>query len=99
MAATAEGAATEVSLFRERLRWDLRRARAFALLWGGWLLVTGLTFSYMQGIIHPYYMVALAPAIGALVGVGAMSLWQPGLGWLGRAAGFMSHTSSWLGAP
>ena len=40
--------------------------------WGGWLLVTGLVFSYMQGIIHPYYMVALAPAIGALVGVGAI---------------------------
>ena len=67
------------------LPWVSRRAprtdrvRAFALLWGGWLLVTGLTFSYMQGIIHPYYMVALAPAIGALVGVGAMSLWQAGL--------------------
>jgi hypothetical protein len=61
------------------LLWVSRRAartsrvRAFALLWGGWLLVSGLVFSYMQGIIHPYYMVALAPAIGALVGVGAMS--------------------------
>ena len=53
-------------------------------LWGGWLLVTGLVFSYMQGIIHPYYMVALAPAIGALVGVGAMSLWQAGLSIAGR---------------
>jgi 4-amino-4-deoxy-L-arabinose transferase-like glycosyltransferase len=61
------------------------RVRAFAVLWGGWLLVTGLTFSFMQGIIHPYYMVALAPAIGALVGVGAMALWQDGLGWPGRA--------------
>src|SRR5579863_3365954 len=61
------------------------RIRAFALLWGGWLLVTGVVFSYMQGIIHPYYMVALAPAIGALVGVGAMSLWQAGLSRAGRA--------------
>jgi 4-amino-4-deoxy-L-arabinose transferase-like glycosyltransferase len=73
------------------LLWVSRRAvrtdriRAFALLWGGWLLVTGLVFSYMQGIIHPYYMVALAPAIGALVGVGAMTLWQSGLSWAGRA--------------
>ena len=58
--------------------------RAFAAIWGGWLVVTGLVFSYMQGIIHPYYMVALAPAIGALVGVGAMSLWQARLGWAGR---------------
>jgi 4-amino-4-deoxy-L-arabinose transferase-like glycosyltransferase len=60
------------------------RTRAFALVWGGWLVVTGLCFSYMQGIIHPYYMVALAPAIGALVGVGAMSLWQHGLSIAGR---------------
>jgi hypothetical protein len=72
------------------LLWVSRRAartdrtRAFALLWGGWLLITGITFSYMQGIIHPYYMVALAPAIAALVGVGAAALWQQGLGWLGR---------------
>jgi len=74
------------------LLWVSRRAartdrtRAFALLWGGWLLVTGITFSYMQGIIHPYYMVALAPAIAALAGVGAISLWQAGLGWLGRGS-------------
>jgi 4-amino-4-deoxy-L-arabinose transferase-like glycosyltransferase len=73
------------------LLWVSRRAartsriRAFALIWGGWLIVTGLTFSYMQGIIHPYYMVALAPAIGALVGVGGAALWQQGLGWAGRA--------------
>ena len=37
------------------------RMRAAALLWGGWVIVTGLVFSYMSGIIHPYYMVALAP--------------------------------------
>src|SRR6185437_4314488 len=53
------------------------RTRAAALLWGGWVLVTGLVFSYMNGIIHPYYMVALAPGIAALVGIGAMALWRP----------------------
>jgi len=73
------------------LLWVSRRAertsrvRAFALLWGGWLLVTGLVFSYMQGIIHPYYMVALAPAIAALVGVGAISLMRSDLRIVGRA--------------
>ncbi|HET6193034.1 MAG TPA: glycosyltransferase family 39 protein, partial [Trebonia sp.] len=61
------------------------RARAFALLWGGWLLVTGLVFSFMQGIIHPYYMVALAPAIGALVGVGAIALLRSDTPVAGRA--------------
>jgi hypothetical protein len=74
------------------LLWVSRRAartsrvRAFALLWGGWLLVTALVFSYMQGIIHPYYMVALAPAIGALVGVGAIALLQSDMTVAGRAA-------------
>ncbi len=57
---------------RRAVRTD--RTRAAALLWGGWLVVTGVVFSYMSGIIHPYYMVALAPAIAALVGIGAMAL-------------------------
>ena len=52
------------------------RSRAALLLWGGWLLVTALVFSYMGGIIHPYYMVALAPAIAALVGTAAVQLWR-----------------------
>ena len=47
------------------------RTRAALVLWGGWLLVTGVVFSFGQGIIHAYYTVALAPAIGALVGIGA----------------------------
>ncbi len=47
--------------------------------------MTGVVFSYMQGIIHPYYMVALAPAIGALVGVGAIALLQSGMTVVGRA--------------
>ncbi|XVV09387.1 glycosyltransferase family 39 protein [Actinoplanes sp. CA-131856] len=51
------------------------RARASMLLWGGWVLVTGITFSYMSGTIHPYYTVALAPGIAALVGVGGRVLW------------------------
>ncbi|HEX7662741.1 MAG TPA: glycosyltransferase family 39 protein [Pseudonocardiaceae bacterium] len=50
--------------------------RAALLLWGGWLIVSGLVFSLSQGIIHPYYTVALAPAIGALVGIGLVLLWR-----------------------
>ncbi|MEU7846913.1 glycosyltransferase family 39 protein [Micromonospora parva] len=52
------------------------RTRAGLLLWGGWLLVTGLIFSLMSGIFHAYYTVALAPAIGALVGIGVTLLWR-----------------------
>jgi 4-amino-4-deoxy-L-arabinose transferase-like glycosyltransferase len=75
----------------------LSRMRAFAAIWGRWLLVTGLVFSFMQGIIHPYYMVALAPAIGALVGVGATALWQARVGWAGRAAAALAVavTAGW----
>jgi len=67
------------------LWWSRRAARtdktrAAALLWGGWVLVTGLVFSYMAGIIHPYYMVALAPGIAALIGIGAIAAWRNRLG-------------------
>ncbi len=50
--------------------------RAGLLLWGGWLLVTGAVFSFMDGTIHPYYTVALAPAIAALVGISVRELWR-----------------------
>jgi 4-amino-4-deoxy-L-arabinose transferase-like glycosyltransferase len=52
------------------------RTRAALILWGGWLLVTGIVFSYMAGTIHPYYTVALAPAVGALVAIPARELWR-----------------------
>ncbi|MEV0673997.1 glycosyltransferase family 39 protein [Mycobacterium sp. NPDC050441] len=50
--------------------------RAALILWGGWLLVTAVVFSFMNGIVHPYYTVALGPAIGAVIGIGATLLWQ-----------------------
>ncbi|MFJ8429850.1 ArnT family glycosyltransferase [Kitasatospora sp. NPDC094019] len=62
--------------------WATRRhartdtARAAFLLWGGWLLCTALTFSFMSGIFHQYYTVALAPAVAALVGMGVDGLWR-----------------------
>src|SRR4051794_40124175 len=61
-------------LARRRPRTDPHRAQI--LLWGTWLVVTGVTFSLAEGIIHPYYAVALAPAIGALVGIGAVATWR-----------------------
>ena len=50
--------------------------RAGLLLWGGWLLVTGAVFSFMDGTVHPYYTVALAPAVAALVGISVAELWR-----------------------
>ncbi|MDP1804233.1 MAG: glycosyl transferase, partial [Acidimicrobiales bacterium] len=51
------------------------RIRSAVIIWGGWLFVTGAVFSLGEGIIHEYYAVALAPAIGALVGIGSTVLW------------------------
>jgi 4-amino-4-deoxy-L-arabinose transferase-like glycosyltransferase len=52
------------------------RTRLALVLWGGWLVVTALVFSYMSGTVHPYYSVALAPAIAALVAICGRALWQ-----------------------
>ncbi|MFJ9840156.1 ArnT family glycosyltransferase [Kitasatospora sp. NPDC101155] len=62
--------------------WATRRyarpdtARAAFLVWGGWLISTALIFSFMSGIFHQYYTVALAPAVAALVGMGVDGLWR-----------------------
>lgn len=51
------------------------RPRAGLILWGGSLITTATVFSYMQGTIHPYYTVALAPLIGGTIASGAAELW------------------------
>jgi hypothetical protein len=71
--------------FRLLPRTDGRRAGV--LIWGSWLVVTGLVFSFAQGIIHPYYLVVLGPAIGALVGIGAVWSWQHRASVLARLSG------------
>ena len=48
-------------------RTSVRRAQVVA--WGGWLVVTGAVFSFMDGTIHQYYTVALAPATAALAAI------------------------------
>jgi 4-amino-4-deoxy-L-arabinose transferase-like glycosyltransferase len=49
--------------------------RAGWLLWGSWLLVTGLVFSFTQGDWHAYYTMMLAPAIAAICAMGLALLW------------------------
>ncbi len=73
------------------------RERAALLLWGGSLVCIGLVISMAQGIIHPYYTVALAPPLGALVGIATMGLWERRATWAGRiglAAG-LGATVAW----
>lgn len=54
-------------------RIDLRRASV--IVFGGWLAVTWLTFSFMAGIFHQYYTVALAPAVAVLAAIAVTGLW------------------------
>ncbi|KUN34939.1 glycosyl transferase [Streptomyces longwoodensis] len=50
--------------------------RGSFLVWGGSLLMTTVVFSYMAGIFHQYYTVALAPYLAAVTGMGAGLLWE-----------------------
>ncbi|MFJ1605141.1 ArnT family glycosyltransferase [Streptomyces sp. NPDC088253] len=63
-----------IVLTRKARRTDLTRSSFLA--WGGALLMTTIIFSYMAGIFHQYYTVALAPYIAAVVGMGATVLWE-----------------------
>ncbi len=73
------------------------RLRAALLLWGGWTLVTGLVLSFMSGTMHPYYTVALAPGIAALVGIGTVALWRrrSSIAWRGLLALAVATTAAW----
>ena len=57
--------------------------RAAIMVWTGWLLVTGLVFSFMAGY-HDYYTIALAPATAGLIAVAGHALWQERHRWLAR---------------
>ncbi len=56
------------------------------LMWGTWLVLTGVVFSFMGGMVHPYYTVAMAPAVAGLVGIGAVWAWRRRSSWDGRCA-------------
>jgi hypothetical protein len=73
------------------------RTRAALILWGGWLVVTAAVFSYSQGIIHTYYAVALAPAIGALVAIAAVAAWRrrDSIAVRGLVAAVVGATGAW----
>ena len=74
-----------------------RIRRAQIIIFGTWLVVTWLVFSFMAGIFHAYYTVALSPAIATLVAICGASLlelrdrpWMPGIAGL-----LIAVTSAW----
>ncbi|NEE27005.1 glycosyltransferase family 39 protein, partial [Streptomyces sp. SID7982] len=82
-------------LTRKAARTDA--ARAAFLAWGGALVMTAAVFSFMAGIFHQYYTVALAPYIAALVAMGVTVLWEERGAWWPRAvlAGTVLATALW----
>ena len=77
----------------------LRIRRAQLAVFGGWLVVTWLVFSFMAGIFHAYYTVALAPAIAVLAAVAVTVLRErhhAGRTWpLGVAGALLAFTAAW----
>lgn len=65
-----------VAVWLVRRNWKSDRTVPALLLWGGTFLVTGIVFSFSQGTIHSYYTIALAPSIGAIIGISAEVLWN-----------------------
>ena len=63
------------------LLWILRktprtnRGRAPVIFWMLWLLIRIVIFSMTSGVIHPYYVVVMAPAVAALAGISLPFLW------------------------
>jgi 4-amino-4-deoxy-L-arabinose transferase-like glycosyltransferase len=47
---------------------------ALGIVFGGWLLVEAVVLSFSKGIVHPYYVSALAPGAAAMAGLGAVLL-------------------------
>jgi 4-amino-4-deoxy-L-arabinose transferase-like glycosyltransferase len=69
--AAVAGLAATWLLLRRRL---VHREAASLVAWGGWAATTYVAFSFASGVIHNYYVSLLAPALAALVGVGAALL-------------------------
>lgn len=55
--------------------WKKDRAFSSLLMWALIFFITGIVFSFGKGVIHQYYTVALAPAIGALIGISVDVIW------------------------
>jgi len=66
-----------LALFSSKIKLPIESSVHKALLlWGGWLLTCVVFFSMVSGIFHSYYAIMLAPALGAMVGIGFAQVWS-----------------------
>ena len=81
-------------VFRGRLS---RGEKVALTMFTGWLVVSVLVFSYMSGMVHPYYTVTMAPPVAGLVGIGTVWAWRNRAGWDGRIvlAAMIALTAAW----
>ncbi len=84
--------------------WARRRAprtdaaRSAYILWGGWGVVSWVIFSFSEGIFHPYYTTALAPAVAVLAAGGLVELWdraQRSIVWAAALGAVAIGTAVW----
>jgi 4-amino-4-deoxy-L-arabinose transferase-like glycosyltransferase len=67
--------AGDVGALAATRRLDRRDPRlATLLVLGGWFVVEAAVLSLSKGIVHPYYVSALAPPTGAMAGAGVLTL-------------------------
>jgi 4-amino-4-deoxy-L-arabinose transferase-like glycosyltransferase len=64
-----------VACWQTKFRFPLNQKRRALLLWGTWFLTVSAFFC-VAGFFHTYYLVMLAPAVCALVGIGVVALLQ-----------------------
>src|SRR5450755_72271 len=62
-------------VWQRRLHLGSDREQQSVLLWGVWFLTTAVFFS-VSAFFHVYYMVMMAPALCALIGIGVAAMWR-----------------------
>jgi 4-amino-4-deoxy-L-arabinose transferase-like glycosyltransferase len=65
------------------------------LLWGVWLGTSLVVYSLSKGAFHPYYTTTMAPAIGALTGLGAVVLFRAPRPWAWLLPAGLAVTGVW----
>ncbi len=99
----AAAGGTDPARGRDRAVWAgsaNRPRRASFVVWGSWLVVTGLVFSFMAASSTRTTPVALAPAVAALIGAGAVTLWRGRRRWWVRIVAFaaiaVTASTAWI---
>ncbi len=74
---TIGGGTTRAAQAEPAFGGDARKRRdprlALLIVLGGWLLVEVAVLSFSKGIVHPYYISAMAPPAAAMIGAGTVA--------------------------